>query len=156
MHEFYFDADGKGKKRGMHPKFHVLLTSYELMRADSAHLRKFDWEALVVDEGHRLKNIASKSFQTLFHFETKRMRIILTGTPLQNNIGEMFNLLAFLEPKKFAHTGDLETEFESLGESQKVEKLHGLLRPHILRRLKQDVIHTIPSKVRIFDCAIIF
>ncbi|CBI27197.3 unnamed protein product, partial [Vitis vinifera] len=73
-------------------KFNVLLTTYEMVLADSSHLRGVPWEVLVVDEGHRLKNSGSKLFSLLNSFSFQH-RVLLTGTPLQNNIGEMYNLV---------------------------------------------------------------
>jgi SNF2 family DNA or RNA helicase len=81
-------------------KFNVLLTSYELIGVDQTVLSSVDWEVLVVDEAHRLKNNQSKFFQVLSQYKVK-YRLLLTGTPLQNNLEELFNLLNFLSAKDF-------------------------------------------------------
>lgn len=81
-------------------KFHVLLTSYELINIDKAILSSIEWAALVVDEAHRLKNNQSLFFRTLNDFRIN-YRLLLTGTPLQNNLEELFHLLNFLSPGRF-------------------------------------------------------
>ena len=86
-------------------KFHVLLTSYELVSIDAACLGSVHWEILCVDEAHRLKNAQSKFFKTLAGYSIN-FKLLLTGTPLQNNLEELFYLLNFLTPSKF---NDLDT-----------------------------------------------
>lgn len=81
-------------------KFHVLLTSYELINFDSALLQSIDWKVLVVDEAHRLKSNQSLFFRTLNQYNVAH-KLLLTGTPLQNNLEELFNLLNFLSPNRF-------------------------------------------------------
>lgn len=81
-------------------KFHVLLTSYELINVDSALLGSIDWKVLVVDEAHRLKSNQSLFFRTLNSYNVGH-KLLLTGTPLQNNLEELFNLLNFLSPDRF-------------------------------------------------------
>ena len=81
-------------------KFHVLLTSYELICIDHATLGSVDWQVLVVDEAHRLKNNQSKFFRVLNQYKIA-YKLLLTGTPLQNNLEELFHLLNFLSPDRF-------------------------------------------------------
>ncbi|KAG6691401.1 protein CHROMATIN REMODELING 4-like isoform X6 [Carya illinoinensis] len=126
-------------------KFNVLLTTYEMVLADSSHLRGVPWEVLVVDEGHRLKNSGSKLFSLLNSFSFQH-RVLLTGTPLQNNIGEMYNLLNFLQPASFPSLSSFEEKFNDLTTAEKVEELKKLVAPHMLRRLKKDAMQNIPPK----------
>lgn len=126
-------------------KFNVLLTTYEMVLADSSHLRGVPWEVLVVDEGHRLKNSESKLFSLLNTFSFQH-RVLLTGTPLQNNIGEMYNLLNFLQPSSFPSLSSFEEKFHDLTSAEKVEELKKLVAPHMLRRLKKDAMQNIPPK----------
>ncbi|XP_023639806.1 protein CHROMATIN REMODELING 4 isoform X2 [Capsella rubella] len=126
-------------------KFNVLLTTYEMVLADSSHLRGVPWEVLVVDEGHRLKNSESKLFSLLNTFSFQH-RVLLTGTPLQNNIGEMYNLLNFLQPSSFPSLSSFEERFHDLTSAEKVEELKKLVAPHMLRRLKKDAMQNIPPK----------
>ncbi|GAB2241167.1 hypothetical protein Droror1_Dr00017942 [Drosera rotundifolia] len=136
--------DGSNKKTHAY-KFHVLLTTYEMVLADSAHLRGIPWEVLVVDEGHRLKNSGSKLFSALNTFSFQQ-RVLLTGTPLQNNLGELYNLLNFLQPTSFPSLSSFEEKFEDLSSAEKVEELKKLVAPHMLRRLKKDAMQNIPPK----------
>ncbi|CAL1402457.1 unnamed protein product [Linum trigynum] len=126
-------------------KFHVLLTTYEMVLADASHLRGVPWEVLIVDEGHRLKNSGSKLFNLLNSFSFQH-RVLLTGTPLQNNIGEMYNLLNFLQPASFPSLTSFEENFNDLTTAEKVDELKKLVAPHMLRRLKKDAMQNIPPK----------
>ncbi|KAM2904936.1 hypothetical protein COP2_004596 [Malus domestica] len=126
-------------------KFNVLLTTYEMVLADSSHLRGVPWEVLIVDEGHRLKNSGSKLFSLLNSLSFQH-RVLLTGTPLQNNIGEMYNLLNFLQPASFPSLSAFEERFNDLTTAEKVDELKKLVAPHMLRRLKKDAMQNIPPK----------
>ncbi|XP_047308318.1 protein CHROMATIN REMODELING 4-like isoform X2 [Impatiens glandulifera] len=126
-------------------KFNVLLTTYEMVLADSSHLRAVPWEVLIVDEGHRLKNSSSKLFNLLNTFSFQN-RVLLTGTPLQNNIGELYNLLNFLQPSAFPSLSSFEENFNALTTAEKVDELKKLVAPHMLRRLKKDAMQNIPPK----------
>ncbi|KAI3466934.1 hypothetical protein Pfo_023597 [Paulownia fortunei] len=127
-------------------KFNVLLTTYEMVLCDSSYLRGVPWEVLVVDEGHRLKNSGSKLFGLLNTFSFQH-RVLLTGTPLQNNIGEMYNLLNFLQQASFPSLSSFEEKFNDLTTTEKVEELKKLVAPHMLRRLKKDAMQNIPPKI---------
>lgn len=81
-------------------KFHVLLTSYELICIDAATLGSVEWQILVVDEAHRLKNNQSKFFRILNSYKIN-YKLLLTGTPLQNNLEELFHLLNFMSSNRF-------------------------------------------------------
>lgn len=108
-------------------------------------LSRFPWKCLVVDEAQRLKNDQSKLFQVLTQFKSE-YRLLLTGTPLQNNLKELFVLLNFLSSEQFDCLEDFEETFENVTKEDQVKRLHALLAPHILRRLKADVLKHMPSK----------
>lgn len=145
QYEWHASDPHKPDRKTSSYKFNVLLTTYEMILADSSHLRGVPWEVLVVDEGHRLKNSGSKLFSLLNTFSFQH-RILLTGTPLQNNIGEMYNLLNFLQPASFPSLSSFEEKFNDLTTTQKVEELKKLVAPHMLRRLKKDAMQNIPPK----------
>lgn len=126
-------------------KFHVLLTSYELVSIDAALLNSLEWAVLVVDEAHRLKNNQSKFFRILNSYNL-RYKLLLTGTPLQNNLEELFHLLNFLCPDKFNDLLAFTNEFADLAKEEQVKRLHDMLGPHMLRRLKADVLKNMPTK----------
>uniref|UniRef100_A0A8C8MCK4 DNA helicase n=1 Tax=Oncorhynchus tshawytscha TaxID=74940 RepID=A0A8C8MCK4_ONCTS len=129
-------------------KFHVLLTSYELVTIDQTSLKSIDWACLVVDEAHRLKNNQSKFFRRLNDY-TIDHKLLLTGTPLQNNLEELFHLLNFLTPNRFNNLEGFLEEFADISKEDQIQKLHDLLGPHMLRRLKADVFKNMPSKTEL-------
>ncbi|CAN6457320.1 unnamed protein product [Victoria cruziana] len=145
QHEWHASYPDMPQKRTKKYKFNVLLTTYEMVIADSNHLRGVPWEVLVVDEGHRLKNSGSKLFSLLNTFSFQH-RVLLTGTPLQNNLGELYNLLNFLQPASFPSLLSFEQKFNDLTSAEKVEELKKLVAPHMLRRLKKDAMRNIPPK----------
>ncbi|KAM9340313.1 chromodomain-helicase-DNA-binding protein 4a isoform 1-T1 [Symphorus nematophorus] len=129
-------------------KFHVLLTSYELITIDMAILGSIDWACLVVDEAHRLKNNQSKFFRVLNNYQLQH-KLLLTGTPLQNNLEELFHLLNFLTPERFSKLEIFLEEFADIAKEDQIKKLHDMLGPHMLRRLKADVFKHMPSKTEL-------
>uniref|UniRef100_A0AAQ4PPU4 DNA helicase n=1 Tax=Gasterosteus aculeatus aculeatus TaxID=481459 RepID=A0AAQ4PPU4_GASAC len=129
-------------------KFHVLLTSYELITIDQAVLGSIEWACLVVDEAHRLKNNQSKFFRILNNYPLQH-KLLLTGTPLQNNLEELFHLLNFLTPVRFNNLEGFLEEFADIAKEDQIKKLHDMLGPHMLRRLKADVFKHMPSKTEL-------
>ncbi|XP_051920883.1 chromodomain-helicase-DNA-binding protein 4 isoform X4 [Hippocampus zosterae] len=129
-------------------KFHVLLTSYELITIDQAVLGSIEWACLVVDEAHRLKNNQSKFFRVLNNYPLQH-KLLLTGTPLQNNLEELFHLLNFLTPERFNNLEGFLEEFADIAKEDQIKKLHDMLGPHMLRRLKADVFKHMPSKTEL-------
>jgi len=107
---------------------------------EKAHLKKFAFQYIVIDEAHRIKNENSLLSQIVRVFNT-RNRLLLTGTPLQNNLHELWALLNFLLPDVFSSSEDFDSWFQIQGGDQDkvVSQLHKVLRPILLRRLKSDV-----------------
>jgi len=91
-------------------KFHVLITTYECIITDIMDLKDIRWRACVIDEAHRLKNQKCKLLEGLKLLEIES-RLLLSGTPLQNNITELFSLLSFLEPTQFSNIDDFNKDF---------------------------------------------
>ncbi|POV96926.1 hypothetical protein PSTT_15364 [Puccinia striiformis] len=148
--------------------FEVLLTTYEYIIKDRPMLCKIKWVHMIIDEGHRMKNSQSKLSLTLTMHYQSRYRLILTGTPLQNNLPELWALLNFVLPKVFNSVKSFDewfnTPFANTGGQDKIElneeeailvirRLHKVLRPFLLRRLKKDVESELPDKVeRVIKC----
>ncbi|XP_011041789.1 PREDICTED: ATP-dependent DNA helicase DDM1-like isoform X2 [Populus euphratica] len=145
-------------------KFPIIVTSYEIALCDAKkYLRHYPWKYVVVDEGHRLKNSKCKLLKELkyLHMENK---LLLTGTPLQNNLAELWSLLNFILPDIFQSHEEFESWFDLSGKcnneamkeeveerrrAQVVTKLHAILRPFLLRRMKTDVEQMLPRKKEI-------
>ena len=127
-------------ERVIDEKFDVLVTSYEMILREKAHLKKFAWEYIIVDEAHRIKNEVSSLAQIIRMFNS-RNRLLITGTPLQNNLHELWALLNFLLPDVFGDSEAFDSWFSSQTEDQDtvVQQLHKVLRPFLLRRVKADV-----------------
>ncbi|KAF9172315.1 hypothetical protein BGX21_003396 [Mortierella sp. AD011] len=121
-------------------KFDVCLTSYDICLLEKTHLKKFAWQYIVIDEAHRIKNENSQLSQIIRAFNSKN-RLLITGTPLQNNLHELWALLNFLLPDVFSSSEDFDAWFEKQGGDQDmvVQQLHKVLRPFLLRRIKSDV-----------------
>ncbi|ROW16601.1 hypothetical protein VPNG_01440 [Cytospora leucostoma] len=149
------DKQGKPTER-----FPVVCTSYEMVIQDSAHLSRINWEFIIIDEGHRLKNAESRLFQEICKFRSAT-RFLITGTPLQNNLKELWSLLHFLMPLIFTDWEAFETWFdftdlededttaEFINDATKhdlVKKIHAVLQPLLLRRVKSEVAEYLPPK----------
>lgn len=121
-------------------EFDVCLTSYDICLLEKTHLKKFAWQYIVIDEAHRIKNENSQLSQIIRAFNSKN-RLLITGTPLQNNLHELWALLNFLLPDVFSSSEDFDSWFENQGGDQDkvVQQLHKVLRPFLLRRIKSDV-----------------
>ncbi|KAI8088403.1 hypothetical protein BDF21DRAFT_413129 [Thamnidium elegans] len=126
-------------------KFDVLITTYEMASAGAMTLKDIPWRCGVFDEAHRLKNKNSKVLEILRTFYMDH-KLLLTGTPLQNNLGELYSLLQFMQPDIYNDEAYFFSEYGSLKTAHEVEKLQALLQPIMLRRFKEDVEKTIPVK----------
>lgn len=127
--------------------FDVCVTSYEICLIEKSALKKFSFEYIIIDEAHRIKNVDSILAQIVRAFMS-RGRLLITGTPLQNNLKELFALLNFICPEIFSDYADLDAflhkdDAGAEGEEEKskkvVEALHKILRPFLIRRVKSDV-----------------
>jgi SNF2 family DNA or RNA helicase len=145
-------------------RFNVVITTYEYIMKDKYYLNKIIWQYIIVDEGHRMKNFKAKFTQTLGTQFQSVYRLLLTGTPLQNNLAELWALLNFLLPKIFNSCDEFEKWFNQpfstktttgekpmeLTEEEQIliiHRLHTVLRPFLLRREKKEVEKELPNKV---------
>ncbi|XP_018605381.1 chromodomain-helicase-DNA-binding protein 1-like isoform X2 [Scleropages formosus] len=132
-------------------RFHVLLTTYELCLKDASFLRRWQWRVLVVDEAHRLKNQNSVLHNMLSEFSFG-FKVLLTGTPIQNNLQEVYALLSFIQPSIFpkSEVDDFVSTYSQV-ETQPVlaSELHSILKPFLLRRVKAEVAAELPRKIEL-------
>lgn len=127
-------------ERLLDENFDVCITSYEMVLREKAHLKKFAWEYIIIDEAHRIKNEES-SLAQIVRVLHSRNRLLITGTPLQNNLHELWALLNFLLPDVFGDSEAFDQWFSGQDADQDtvVQQLHRVLRPFLLRRVKSDV-----------------
>ncbi|XP_008458481.2 ISWI chromatin-remodeling complex ATPase CHR11 isoform X1 [Cucumis melo] len=129
-------------------KFDVCVTSFEMAIKEKSCLRRFSWRYIIIDEAHRIKNENSLLSKTMRLYNTN-YRLLITGTPLQNNLHELWSLLNFLLPEIFSSAETFDEWFQISGENDQqevVQQLHKVLRPFLLRRLKSDVEKGLPPK----------
>ncbi|KAH1102679.1 hypothetical protein AAZX31_13G198000 [Glycine max] len=129
-------------------KFDVCVTSFEMAIKEKSALRRFSWRYIIIDEAHRIKNENSLLSKTMRLYSTN-YRLLITGTPLQNNLHELWSLLNFLLPEIFSSAETFDEWFQISGENDQqevVQQLHKVLRPFLLRRLKSDVEKGLPPK----------
>ena len=135
--------------------FHVCITSYQLIVCDEKVFHKVNWNYMILDEAQAIKNIASQRWNTLLSFNC-RNRLLLSGTPIQNSMSELWALLHFIMPDLFdSHeqfqdwfSKDIEAHSQDKGElnQEQLKRLHQILQPFMLRRVKKDVEHEIGPK----------
>lgn len=139
----------------------MLITHYDLIMRDKAFLKKIHWHYLIIDEGHRLKNHECALARTLVSGYRIRRRLLLTGTPIQNSLQELWSLLNFLLPNIFNSVENFEEWFNapfadkcdvSLTDEEElliIRRLHHVIRPFILRRKKDEVEKFLPGKTQV-------
>ena len=145
--EFYFSSKGQGKGPA---KFDVLLVSFETARRLTDTVRPFEWALCVVDEAHKLKDVNSQTTQSVMDIPYEWL-LLLTGTPIQNNVRELFGMMHVLDPEAYPSWEEFQQRFCDGGkevDATQVMRLRDVLKPRMLRRMKEDV-ETIPAKEEI-------
>ena len=134
-------------------KFDVIVTTYDTLIGDFDVMGQIPWRVAVVDEAHRLRNIKGKLLECMKEISAVgtleygyQSRVLMTGTPLQNNTQELWTLLNFIEPFKFPSLEDFEANFGDMNNRAQVEALQLKISPYMLRRVKEDVAKDIPAK----------
>uniref|UniRef100_A0A8C8SXW4 Chromodomain helicase DNA binding protein 9 n=1 Tax=Pelusios castaneus TaxID=367368 RepID=A0A8C8SXW4_9SAUR len=137
QYEMYF-RDSQGRIiRGTY-RFQAIITTFEMILGGCPELNAIEWRCVIIDEAHRLKNKNCKLLEGLKLMNLEH-KVLLTGTPLQNTVEELFSLLHFLEPLRFPAESTFMQEFGDLKTEEQVQKLQAILKPMMLRRLKEDV-----------------
>ncbi|KAI8823631.1 SNF2 family N-terminal domain-containing protein [Fimicolochytrium jonesii] len=167
---YWGDADDrKTLRKLLNPKklglvdspFHVAVTSYQLIVSDYQYFGRIKWQYMILDEAQAIKSSSSQRWKTLLKLPT-RNRLLLTGTPIQNSMQELWSLLHFIMPTLFdSHeefnewfSKDIESHVESGGEGkglneEQLRRLHMILKPFMLRRVKRDVENELAEKIEI-------
>ncbi|KAH0544070.1 hypothetical protein FGG08_001688 [Glutinoglossum americanum] len=140
--EYELLVDGNSKR----PKFHVLLTTYEYILQDAGFLSQIKWQFMAVDEAHRLKNRDSQLYSKLLEFKAPS-RLLITGTPVQNSLGELSALMDFLMPGVVKIEEDMVLQPDDKDTQKKLSELHKVIEPYILRRTKKKVENDLPPKI---------
>lgn len=125
--------------------FDILITNYETFATDFEKLKEIEWRYLVLDEGHRLKNHAGKCYQLLMGLTFEHCTL-LTGTPIQNNVEELWSLLHLLHPTLFDDLNTFLERYNSIKSVETLQELQGVIQPFILRRKKGDVETSLAAK----------
>ena len=137
-----------GKNRSMMPKFNVLITTFETVAMEPEFFAapEFVWSAIVVDEAHKLKAAEGKARTSVLAIPC-RHRVLLTGTPIQNNVAELWNLLHLCSPAVWDDVGEFLAEFGDLKSAELTQRLQNKIQPFLLQRRKADVLaHLMPAK----------
>jgi SNF2 family DNA or RNA helicase len=130
----------------------VVLTTYTLLHRDEARLSGVEWAGVVLDEAQNVKNASARASRTVRRLRTG-YRLALTGTPVENRLGELWSIMEFLNPGFLGPAETFRRRFarpiEREGNSERAEELRKLVEPFILRRLKSDpsVIRDLPEKL---------
>ena len=114
------------------------MTTYEGVNTCYDRLKRVTWASLIVDEAHRLKNSKSKLMQQLVQFKFQST-VLLTGTPIQNSMSELWSLLNFVAPGSFETIESFSAKYGNMATAQELDALHGEIEKYFLRRLKGDV-----------------
>lgn len=133
-------------------KYDVIVTTFEMILEEINTFKRIAWQYLIVDEAHKLKNEEGRAHVALDSLQTSH-RLIITGTPLQNNLRELWTLLHFLSPRLFNDSESFDAWFNTASGQQDVNvmsNLHKILAPLMIRRLKADVSTGIPPKKEIY------
>ncbi|CAH6719070.1 ISWI chromatin-remodeling complex ATPase Isw2p [[Candida] jaroonii] len=134
-------------KRLLTCDFDVVISSYEIVIREKSSFKKFNWQYIIIDEAHRIKNEQSLLSQIIRMFHSNH-RLLITGTPLQNNLHELWALLNFILPDVFGDSESFDSWFnpdstskanENEDDDTIVQQLHKVLKPFLLRRIKSDV-----------------
>ena len=137
--------DDKGKLNTEEIIFDVLIVSYEMLSKELSFIKKFSFMYMIIDEAQKLKNSKSITYQNCASIRSYHT-LLMTGTPIQNDIYEMWSLLHFISPSEFANYESFFEQYQDKEDAETIEKLQELLRPFIFRRKKNDVKLDIPEK----------
>uniref|UniRef100_A0A0K0FFE1 Chromodomain-helicase-DNA-binding protein 6 (inferred by orthology to a human protein) n=1 Tax=Strongyloides venezuelensis TaxID=75913 RepID=A0A0K0FFE1_STRVS len=143
-YEFFYPQTSKSKKNIA--KFDVIITTFEMVVSDCSSLSQIPYRIAIIDEAHRLKNRNCRLITNGLGFFKIEHKVLLTGTPLQNNMQELFSLLNYLDPEQFYSANDFLSKYGQCQTEEQVKELQDILKPMMLRRLKEDVEKSLQPK----------
>ena len=127
-------------------KYDLVITSYALLRRDIVEHQKISWQAVVLDEAQHIKNRFSQIAQAVKELRAKH-RLVLTGTPVENSLGELWSIFDFLMPGYLGPATEFRDRYEKQQDEATMKRLRQRLRPFVLRRLKSEVAKELPAKI---------
>jgi chromodomain-helicase-DNA-binding protein 7 len=149
-----FEVDGRPKTVKTAYRFDVMICSYTTLINESSMLNRMHWQLVCVDEAQRSKNPEAKLTMVMQTLKQQHV-VLLTGTPLQNNLTELWSLLHTIAPNEFKRLDTFLSEFGALHAQGQIEELHRRLRPYLLRRMKEHVEKNLPPRTEVVvECAL--
>jgi superfamily II DNA or RNA helicase len=131
-------------------KHNIILTTYGTLRSDIEKIAHTQFHALILDESQAIKNLRTQTAQAALALKAK-FRLALSGTPIENNLGELYTLFRFLNPNMFPSAADFDRDYatpiQKQNDDSAAQELRKKIYPFILRRLKADVLKELPPKV---------
>ncbi|CEF67400.1 Chromodomain-helicase-DNA-binding protein 6 [Strongyloides ratti] len=144
-YEFFYPQNSTKNKRNV-TKFDAIITTFEMVVSDCSSLSQIPYRIAIIDEAHRLKNRNCRLITNGLGFFKIEHKVLLTGTPLQNNMQELFSLLNYLDPEQFYSANDFLSKYGQCQTEEQVKELQEILKPMMLRRLKEDVEKSLQPK----------
>jgi SNF2 family DNA or RNA helicase len=127
-------------------RYDLVITSYALLRRDMAEHQKIEWQAVVLDEAQQIKNRFSQIAQAVKGLRAKH-RLVLTGTPVENSLGDLWSIFDFLMPGYLGPATEFRDRYEKQTDPATMQRLRHRLRPFVLRRTKAEVARDLPEKI---------
>ncbi|MGB7127864.1 MAG: DEAD/DEAH box helicase [Candidatus Rhabdochlamydia sp.] len=138
---------GKERMKTLSPIPSIILTSYAVLRIDQALFTSLDFQVIILDEAQVIKNPDSQIAEVCFQLRAK-MRVAITGTPIENRLEDLFSLFYFLNPGLLGERKQFQAEaLASQVDSRYLKRIQKLIRPFILRRTKKQVALDLPEKL---------
>tara|TARA_B100001093_G_scaffold102997_1_gene95170 strand:- start:203 stop:2980 length:2778 start_codon:yes stop_codon:yes gene_type:complete len=146
----YYRLHGQNKNLTQAMNKNLILTTYGTCRGMIEELKEVDFHYLVLDESQNIKNVQSQTSKAAMLLKSDH-RIALSGTPVENNLGELYALFRFLNPGMFGSLKDFQQNYllpiQQFGDPEVTDELKTKISPFIMRRLKQEVLKDLPEKV---------
>lgn len=141
---------GTNRDIGIFEKAHTIITTYGTIRNDIERIKDMDFDLVILDESQNIKNITSQTTKAIMALNSKN-RIALSGTPIENNLLELYSLFRFLNPTMFGTVQEFNESYiipiQKYDDKDAIEELKRKIYPFILRRIKKEVLKDLPDKI---------